>query len=119
MASHLSRSGGHLAQRPIQPASKHFRLARPFTAPWTIQPLLIWSHQARRPRCHDGRWHRARGRAKSWRANSRPLVMTRAMQSKEEDNYTKTDIIVAIILAAIATLWIIAYIIIFVQSGPA
>jgi hypothetical protein len=45
--------------------------------------------------------------------------MTRAMQSKEEDNYTKTDIVVAVVLAAIATLWIIAYIIIFVQSGPA
>jgi hypothetical protein len=41
------------------------------------------------------------------------------MQSKEEGNYTKTDIVVAIILAVIAMLWIIAYIIIFVQSGPA
>lgn len=38
---------------------------------------------------------------------------------QKEDNYTKTDIVVAIILAAIATLWIIAYIIFFVQSGPA
>jgi hypothetical protein len=41
------------------------------------------------------------------------------MQSKEEDSYTKTDLVVAIILAAIAKVWIIAYIIIFVQSGPA
>ena len=41
------------------------------------------------------------------------------MQSKEEGNYTKTDSVVGLILAVIATLWFIAYIIIFVQSGPA
>jgi hypothetical protein len=41
------------------------------------------------------------------------------MPSQGEGNYTKTDTVVAIILAAIATVWIIAYVIIFVQSGPA
>jgi len=41
------------------------------------------------------------------------------MQSNEQGNYTKTDIAVAIILAALAAVWIIAYIVIFVQSGPA
>jgi hypothetical protein len=41
------------------------------------------------------------------------------MPSQGEGNYTKTDTVVAIVLAAIATVWIIAYVIIFVQSGPA
>ena len=41
------------------------------------------------------------------------------MPSQGEGNYTKTDTVVAIVLAAIATAWIITYIVIFVQSGPA
>ena len=41
------------------------------------------------------------------------------MPSEKDDNYTRTDLVVAVILAAIAVAWIIAYIVIFVKSGPA
>jgi hypothetical protein len=41
------------------------------------------------------------------------------MPSLEKGNYTLTDLIVAIVLAAIAVLWILAYIVIFVKSGAA
>ena len=41
------------------------------------------------------------------------------MPSQGEGNYTKTDAVVAIVLAAVIAAWIITYIIIFVQSGPA
>jgi hypothetical protein len=41
------------------------------------------------------------------------------MPSLEKGNYTRTDMIVAIVLAAIAVLWILAYIVIFVKSGAA
>ena len=40
------------------------------------------------------------------------------MQS-EEGKYTRTDLVVAIILAAIAVVWIVAYIVFFVKSGAA
>ena len=38
---------------------------------------------------------------------------------REAGNYTRTDLVVAIILAAIAVVWIIAYVVLFVKSGPA
>jgi hypothetical protein len=41
------------------------------------------------------------------------------MQTEHEGSYTRTDVAVAIILAVIAALWLIAYIVAFVQSGPA
>jgi hypothetical protein len=41
------------------------------------------------------------------------------MSSEKDDNYTRTDLVVAVILAAIAVVWIIAYIVIFVKSGAA
>jgi len=41
------------------------------------------------------------------------------MPSQEKGTYTRTDMVVAIVLAAIAVIWILAYIVIFVQSGPA
>ena len=42
-----------------------------------------------------------------------------SMHTKNEGTYTRTDMVVAIILAVIAALWIIAYIIAFVRSGVA
>lgn len=41
------------------------------------------------------------------------------MPSEHEGSYTRTDVAVAIILAVIAALWLIAYIIAFIRSGPA
>ena len=41
------------------------------------------------------------------------------MHTKNEGTYTRTDMVVAIILAVIAALWISAYIIAFVRSGVA
>ena len=41
------------------------------------------------------------------------------MHTKNDGAYTRTDMVVAIILAVIAALWIIAYIIAFVRSGVA
>ena len=41
------------------------------------------------------------------------------MHSDEKGNYTRTDMVVAIVLAAIAVVWILVYIVIFVKSGPA
>jgi hypothetical protein len=46
------------------------------------------------------------------------LPIDETMQS-EEGNYTRTDLVVAIILAAIAVVWILAYIVFFVKSGAA
>jgi hypothetical protein len=42
-----------------------------------------------------------------------------AMQREPEGSYTRTDRVVAIILAVIAAGWLIAYIVAFVRSGPA
>ena len=42
-----------------------------------------------------------------------------AMQSEPEGTYTRTDRVVAIILAVIAAAWLIAYIVAFVRSGLA
>jgi hypothetical protein len=42
-----------------------------------------------------------------------------AMQSEPEGSYTRTDRVVAIILAVIAAGWLIAYIVAFVRSGLA
>ena len=47
------------------------------------------------------------------------LPIDPTMPSQEKGNYTRTDMVVAIVLAAIAVIWILAYIVIFVQSGPA
>jgi hypothetical protein len=41
------------------------------------------------------------------------------MPSDNQGNYTRTDLVVAVILAAIAAAWILAYIVIFVKSGAA
>ena len=41
------------------------------------------------------------------------------MQSQPEGSYTRTDLVVAIILAVIAAVWLIAYIVAFVRSGLA
>jgi len=42
-----------------------------------------------------------------------------AMQSAPEGSYSRTDRVVAIILAVIAAVWLIAYIVAFVRSGLA
>jgi hypothetical protein len=43
----------------------------------------------------------------------------KAMHSDHDGLYSKTDVVVAIILATIATLWILAYIVAFIRSGAA
>jgi hypothetical protein len=41
------------------------------------------------------------------------------MRSEEEGPYTRTDVCIAIVLAVLTVAWIIAYVVAFVQSGPA
>jgi len=71
--------------------------------------------------CHanevGGGWHSA------WdHANFAPpcrLPTAPTMPNDKEANYTRTDLVVAVILAAIAAAWVLAYIVIFVKSGAA
>jgi len=41
------------------------------------------------------------------------------MQTDKNGTYNKFDVLVAMILAVLATAWIIAYIVAFIQSGAA
>ena len=41
------------------------------------------------------------------------------MRREEDGPYTRTDVIMAIVLAVLAVVWIVAYVVAFVQSGPA
>jgi hypothetical protein len=91
-----------------------FQNGSPLRSVRTIQPSL---ENARARTLPGGDWHGAWDHA-SFTLPAR-LTIDPTMPSLEKGNHTRTDIIVAIILAAIAVLWILAYIVIFVKSGAA
>jgi hypothetical protein len=47
------------------------------------------------------------------------IQLGRAMRTDKDGTYNKTDVLVAMVLAVLAAAWIVAYIVAFIQSGPA